>query len=340
MDESVGSNTSAKDVANYCVRCKQPIKIGIKCNRCGRLAHKACAKLLKNALLLDGERMICCGDFSTKMSERVIDVEGVTEEEITTSGEFYRMKIKYMEEIIKQKDLIIMNQGIAITALTDQNELLKRQILDLSDNISQSTQKNVVSHAKLSKVSKPVKRSTTINTTSTVTAPEISIASRQEEAPGHTVTIQDVSKAIHNIEARRICDDIVNVESDIITERRNQTRNSRSVLVGCGNDQKSCPFKAASLVKFKEFHATNFEVNVDEVELCSYLKGFVPDIQVKKLVSRNPNRYSSFKISVPYAEVDKILVPEIWPNEVILNRFFRSKQSFDGYQRSSRQQQN
>lgn len=313
-----GSNKdNNKDVLSSCVRCKQLIKVGLKCIRCGRLTHKACVKLSKSMTVLDSGGIICCGD-SSKVAIGNAETEANTVMDIKSdTNNVDSIRIGYLEEIIKQKDLIIMNQTIAINALKDQISLLKQQHFNSVPNTSKFEQKKGLSKSP-PKIVDPTSSSQATASTSTSSS---TLTSTYPAA----VSVQDVSKAIHVIEARRICDNVVNIESDINLDRPARSRKNRSVLIGSGADLSSCPFKAASLVKFKHFHVTNLDVDVNENELCSYLKSFAPNVAVKKLQSRNPDRYSSFKVSVPHDEVDNIQVAEIWPKEVVLNHFFRSK---------------
>lgn len=313
---TVSNKEANKDILGSCVRCKQPIKVGLKCTRCGRLTHKACVKLLKNATVLDSSSIICCDNLPTVVDSCVASDPNVTDV-ITKNdtNDILLVKIKYLEEIIKQKDLIIENQNIAINALTDQISLLKQS--GRNDLTYSSVLQCQPAHG-------AVNRNTSSSTKldeSKVATPSSSL-SLKATLP---ITTQDVSSAIHSIEARRICDNIINIESDRKVDRPLRSRKIRNVLVGNATEPESCPFKAASFLRLKHFHATNFDVCVDEQELLKYLRGFAPNVEVRKLVSRNPTRYSSFKISVPYEDVDKIVVAEIWPKEVVLNNFFRSK---------------
>lgn len=318
-DFSVSNKDVNKDASNACVRCKQFIKVGLKCVRCGRLTHKGCAKLLKNATVLDSNRILCCGDLKTQ--DASTDVELIINDDGKhVSCDVLNMKIRYLEEIIKQKDLIIMNQGIALDALKDQIHLLKQQSHVPSSHASQPKAVNGKSTSKSAS-----KLGDTVNLPGSACGPVTASSS--------TITLQDVSNAIQNVETRRICNDLINIESDkkqMLKDKYPRAKKRRSILVGSGVNLEACPFKAASLEKLKHFHATNFDVNVDEEELCRYLKAFAPNVIVKKLMSRNPGRYSSFKISVPLDEVGNIQVPEIWPNEVVLNHFFLSKRPIFG----------
>lgn len=331
MDENSDiSNGSSKDsnknVASSCARCKQMIKVGLKCIRCGRLTHKACAKLSKSMTVLESGGIICCGDPSkidVKHSEaQVSTVKPVVEDIVDVDC----MKIGYLEELLKQKDLIIENQSIAINALKDQIFLLKQQ----QQNLASKYESKKGHHKSFPIPTKQIDATSSIpaaKSTSTAASTSTSISSSIPNASTSptAITVQDVSEAIHNIEARRVCDSLVNIERDINFNRPTRPRRDRRILVGSGDELSGCPFKAASLARLEHFHATNFGVDIQESELCNYLRGFAPNVIVRKLQSRSPDSYSSFKISVPQDEVDNIQAVNIWPREVILNRFFRPR---------------
>lgn len=56
-----------------------------------------------------------------------------------------------------------------------------------------------------------------------------------------TISLQEVLNAIHNVEARRICNNIVNIESDLKENCPVRPKNSRSTLVGSGNIGEGWP---------------------------------------------------------------------------------------------------
>lgn len=314
----------SKEAVNSCVRCKQPIKTGLKCTRCGRLAHKACTKLMKNVQLLSSEKMICCVD-STIPSDEAAVVQDDLMQDLDTAGDINKITIKYLEELIRQKDMTIHNQNIAIAALKDHNEYLKRHIQGTGTIAQQSKRQDKQLYSKA--VAGPSGKSGTI-------APATVPASASQTAPltvpaavqERIIIKQDVSRALQNVETRRICEKVINLESDKKEMHSRRTpRANRSILVGSGADMGTCPFRSAPLIKFNEYHVTNFEVGVTDEALGAYLKTFAPNVAVKKLVSRYPDKYASFKITVPRDEAEKLLVSEIWPSNVVLNRFFPAR---------------
>lgn len=75
----------------------------------------------------------------------------------------------------------------------------------------------------------------------------------------------------------------------------------------------------------KHLHVTNLDANTDAVGLKQYLCQFAPEVEVLKLTVRNPQKYSSFKVSIPASKAQSLLNSDIWPQEVTANQFFRSR---------------
>lgn len=316
MAEDNATNTES---LTNCTRCRNPARSGIRCIRCGKTSHKSCLKILKNVQFLDNDTVVCCSD--------VQDVSNVAPEKSTVynsnpdnSENIDKIKISYLEEIIRQKDLIISNQDTAIKSLKEQIVLMKeaRSVCSLPQ---QSTSKESL----VNTGDKVTKKNKVKNVNTAVTAPNGSTSSS-------VISKSEVSCAVHSAKALSICDKFINIENDLTTHqplvRRVEKNKSRSILVGNQENSVNYPFKAASRItsgRLFEYHATNFDVNTDTIALDGYLKGFAPNASVIKLNSKNPDKYSSFKVLVPEAESSKILVSNIWPQGVVLNRFFRPK---------------
>lgn len=83
----------------------------------------------------------------------------------------------------------------------------------------------------------------------------------------------------------------------------------RSILVGCPSNSSECPLRAVSTSRtvYYAYHASNFEVGTDEETLCNYLCKYAPSSKMEKLISRQPLRYNTFKITVLKEEAEHIL---------------------------------
>lgn len=62
----------------------------------------------------------------------------------------------------------------------------------------------------------------------------------------------------------------------------------------------------------------------------AYLGDKLPGAVVEQLHSRYPDSYSSFKLSVPEGEADKVLDPNLWPSGVFVNHFFARRRQPGG----------
>lgn len=320
------AQTSVETV-NNCTRCKNPARTGIKCVRCGKVSHKSCLKMLKNVKFLEDDKVVCCPDLSDEQAcnmdkPSVTSLDGESSPNLSLVDDVLMPKISYLEEIIRQKDLIISNQSIAITALNEQIILLKETkrlsgspILTPADVSQESANKH-------SNKKQPVK----------VAAPVASTSARP------IISEKFVANAIHNANAQSICTEVINLESNGIKRSQrpansttpNSKSRSRKILIGNRDNPLDCPFKAAaprSNRQMYEYHVTNLDSKTDVSVLDKYLKGFSSNIVIEKLHSKNPEKYSSFKLSVPAAESSSILDSNIWPEGVVVNRFFRPKSS-------------
>lgn len=294
-----------------CVRCRNPVKVaksGTQCKKCGIISHNSCLNTRKNVTFFKDGTVICCKDISeTTDSEKISLSQPVTADEKTSDKEIPyngessssaidKVTIKYLEELIKQKDLTINNQNIAIQALTDQVLLLKREI-QFSTALPLQVMENQVPIA---------------------------------DDPGNSskpVFKNDFSAALHTTHSRLICQNVIGLGQHPSVSVRKP--NERNILVGTGQNSTNCPFKAAKInensAKYRYYHATKFDPDTNGDELNKYLKNYAPNLKVEKLNSRRPDLYASFLISVPENESGSILTSEIWPDSVVLNLFRFSK---------------
>lgn len=72
------------------------------------------------------------------------------------------------------------------------------------------------------------------------------------------------------------------------------------------------------------FYASRLSTETTDTSLTGYLndKNF-NDVMVVKMNSKFPNIYSSFKVSVPAKDKEKLFRSEIWPNNAVVSPFFQ-----------------
>lgn len=101
----------------------------------------------------------------------------------------------------------------------------------------------------------------------------------------------------------------------VINKKRKQ--NKRRSIVGTG---KSDEIKAVTL--FSHAHISNLYPDITTEKLINYLnKKDLKDVKCIQLRSNRPDEYSSFKVSVPSSEFEKLKDPNLWPEGTRINNF-------------------
>lgn len=282
-----------------CVRCKSTtIKTGFRCRNCGRLSHKSCLKDMKNVKYYKDDTITCCD------SEGVVSPSKDKSKKRTSSSSstssVYLPNAAFLggdNQNIADKITIKYLEEI----IRQKDEIIKQKELVISTQ--------VLAIEALTEQIKLIKHS---------------VQQRNVISPSNSF-----SENPNNLRLKSIS----NHRSTNISSNLKQTVNGRNMLTGT-NTNSTCPFKAAAAVisedskpNIKILHAMNFEPDTDATELSNYLKTLAPNVNVQKLNSRHPDIYASFKIIVPSDECDKLLVSDIWPEKVVLNRFLFRKKS-------------
>lgn len=102
------------------------------------------------------------------------------------------------------------------------------------------------------------------------------------------------------------------------SQRRHFKRNS-NIIVGKLNEKA----KFKGVTRFIDYHVFNCERDLTVDKLKNYLIQDVKisEVSCEKMASKHPERYSSFKVSVPENCVNIFKNPDIWPEYVCINRF-------------------
>lgn len=129
---------------------------------------------------------------------------------------------------------------------------------------------------------------------------------------------------------------LTNKNKTVEMNKNNNTRNINTNNVGPTNTKKhftkrknntihgtsnEASIKGATRYAF--LHVSRLQPDLTEDKLIQYLemKKFT-SIKCEKLQSKYPEEYSSFKVSIPMCNLEDIKKPEVWPQDVCINRFF------------------
>lgn len=97
-------------------------------------------------------------------------------------------------------------------------------------------------------------------------------------------------------------------------------RKFKKLDVVTGVDKKAGTIKGVH--KYGHLHVYRLDPVITEEDLINYVKSKnINEVKCEKLNSKFPDIYSSFKVSVPSKYFEVLLKPEMWPEEVCVNRF-------------------
>lgn len=77
--------------------------------------------------------------------------------------------------------------------------------------------------------------------------------------------------------------------------------------------------------QLSHLHISRLSPKTTEADLERFFKQHIQDISCEKLNSKQPDVYSSFKVTVPADFLEKALSPEFWPEGVAINKFFMKR---------------
>lgn len=97
-------------------------------------------------------------------------------------------------------------------------------------------------------------------------------------------------------------------------------RKRRNTII-YGNLKDNSIFKGVT--KYVDFHVYNCDLELKADDLKKYLTNDVKisNVQCEAMKSKYPERYSSFKISIPVNHIETFKDPNIWPEYVCINRY-------------------
>lgn len=147
-----------------------------------------------------------------------------------------------------------------------------------------------------------------------------------------TISPTAVNAGITYAHAANTMNSLININSDQHSEREKlpfRPRVKSKPIIGASRAQNSA---VKTIPKQGHLHVYRLEPSVTSEALCEFLKSSVPDIifTCEKLVKKN-NNTSSFRVSFPLNEVEKVYNPTIWPSGAMVKRFrFLKNQNFNG----------
>lgn len=316
---------------------------GLACSKCSGFVHLACSKISESEFVrLRQEKLekdwVCeactTADCTGAM---IVSAEVPKDTDVTVSNGNCGIERHYLKEIIRQKDLVIENQKVAIQALQEQLILLRANVYVPSATSIGDGRSEVSTYAE----------AVAGNSTSTsVASPsvhklQVTRESEKDHRGRHARKNTAVSKIVGRMKTP------IAVER---TTRGGQLRAGMEEITGLGygvashlaSNDKNRPVVGTRIfneddntlnlraVKKKAFiHVYKLHPDTEVDALTAYLTPSFPEVKVDKLVPATPRHYASFKIEVDYDNKAGVEDPELWPSGACVRRFFHRRKSVE-----------
>lgn len=109
---------------------------------------------------------------------------------------------------------------------------------------------------------------------------------------------------------------------EIVNHKKEKRKERSIILIGDGSEVNK-NLKAVPRVKF--IHVSKLHPNTEVKDVIEFLIPLFPEVQCEKLISKFPQYYSSFKVTINEVNFEKAMEPSVWPTGTTIRQFFRGK---------------
>lgn len=104
---------------------------------------------------------------------------------------------------------------------------------------------------------------------------------------------------------------------NVISKKQKQPKKKNNTVYGTVENTL-----IKGVTRYSHFHICKLQPSTCAEDVVKYLESKnICDVKCEKIVSRFPNEYSSFKVSVPFKYKEEITKAELWPQDVGINPF-------------------
>lgn len=225
------------------------------------------------------------------------------------SNEF-RMILK---ETVKEETSILIEK---INELKEEVRVLKKSNIDM---IKLLTDNKKLEIPKVSKKEndKRIMIKKTYETSGNVNKTTISLCSREENEERKISENEEAYLDTNENTTGRINN------SDWTTVKRRRENDSRKYNGIIGKDITNGNLKAVE--RKVQIYISRVHTDTTLNDLKEFLKEKFPEAECEQSRSKYPEHYSSFKITINENHYNLIMDPDLWPQGIYINKFFRSK---------------
>lgn len=322
-----------------CKRCLKVAQTGPKCTKCGVVSHSSCVGLLKNIKVIDEKAIICCENDLQDNLQSISDSANSTKD-AEPKRDVSKMEISYLKELLGQKDLIILNQNVAIKSLNEQIDLLNK-INTLNSIMTKEPSSAPRKQLELPKPATAISKQVTAAQPSLDVTPAVAAAAtthlelsippvscqkqqKQAEKKSKHISKSELSRAVHEAESLSKLQEIIHVNDGPFMEVTHKNKRKKNApMIGQMDINNQASLKMIKRHSFFHVYKTHPDTTVEE--LTTFLKPTFPDVVCDKLNSMYPHYYSSFKVTIDESDLEKAMKPSSWPKGAWVNKFFHRR---------------
>lgn len=307
-----------------CLYCRIVAVKGPRCVNCDRVFHPKCLERLNDVKVVNPDEVVCCesvgsksGGENTKNEENVIIafLESDRFKDILKSSLNCEI-IALKEEVNNLRDevKILKESNIDLIKLLTARRIEGPSIVTFespigskADNVKMNKNNSKSTFAELftngeKKKSEEVHKNVTVK-------------------PRELKNLDKLNGTNINIEPKKFNDPGVNEWVEV--KRKNRMQRSNQGIRGKAD---SCQGLSAAVKKIS-LYAGNFAINTEADKICDHLKVKFPgeSINVEILPKREEALSLAFKITLNESLQDRLYDENLWPNGVVVRRFFRPK---------------
>lgn len=269
-----------------------------------------------------------------------------------------KLEIRYLKKLLKEKDVIIKCLNTTVESLQQQIYLLKdlhkqntkNYQMPSNDNHSsvfskatiQNSNKEYLKSTKITAAPHNTKRSANrkqdsgeCSTSSMkLSQTDVDLCNGKDKIneTKNKITQKHLKDALTEAEAelKMTCNNYANLENDETSKQewqtvnyKQKTRKNNKPIVGNGSLATNHVLKSTDNFAFLHVYKLHPTTSVQELE--DFLKPIVGEIKCEKLNSRNPEYYSSFKLTIDDCHVPEVMSANLWPKGVCINKFFHPR---------------
>lgn len=304
--------------ALVCLHCRVKAVKGPKCVNCERVFHPKCVERL-NVIVLNSEQVICCKQTQDTQDDSDVVIK------FLKSDAFGAI----VKNIVQHETSVLFDE---ITRIREELDAVKSTNIDLIKLLTSSNKVSVpgVSYSHVTQHLSACNQQHFIKSGNSTEIPSNDIS------PGKTVvgdkTADLIDKRIEKASVLSVEGSPVNDKNTFTFpryQRKKQNFADRKPKIINGVK----PATSSSLRGVEKMHhfyigRIDPDMTSSQVEECLKSEINLQNFKCSKLPSKGGS-YSSFKLSIPQSKSNDILNPQIWPQGVVVRRFFPSKNKDD-----------